>query len=64
MNITKVPKTLKSTRFSEFIRNAPSSEKEKVYADVLRKASEEQVSVIRKAEKDKLAASRQSPVVA
>jgi hypothetical protein len=35
-----------STPFSDFIRNAPSREKKKVYATVLRRASESQNKVI------------------
>jgi hypothetical protein len=38
----------KSTPFSEFIRNAPASEKKRVYTVVLEKATERQVAVIQK----------------
>ena len=38
------PKT--STPFSEFIRNAKSDEKKRVYTDVLRRATERQLAVI------------------
>lgn len=35
-----------STKFSEFIRNASSAEKKKVYSTVLRKATERQKRVM------------------
>lgn len=38
-----------STPFSEFIRNASSREKKRVYTDVLKKATDRQLGVIRKA---------------
>ncbi|MDH5190049.1 MAG: hypothetical protein OEW89_02240 [Gammaproteobacteria bacterium] len=41
-------KTVESTAFSEFIRNASSREKKRVYSAVLKKATERQFSVIRK----------------
>lgn len=34
-----------SSDFSEFIRNASSAEKKKVYSDVIKRASERQTSV-------------------
>lgn len=42
-------KTLKTTTFSEFIRNASSGEKKRVYTDVLKKATERQQTLIEKA---------------
>ena len=36
------PKVIVSTRFSEFIRKASSSEKKRVYTEVLKKATERQ----------------------
>jgi hypothetical protein len=43
-----------STPFSDFIRNAPSREKKKVYATVLRRASESQNKVIERVRKKSL----------
>lgn len=43
-------KEKKSSPFSEFIRNASSGDKKRVYADVLKKASERQLDVIQKAQ--------------
>lgn len=43
-------KTGTVTPFSEFIRNASSREKKRVYADVLKKATERQLGIIRKAQ--------------
>jgi hypothetical protein len=43
------PKTVKSTPFSDFIRNASSSKKKRVYSDVMKKATERQLNVIRRA---------------
>ncbi|MCF6363465.1 MAG: hypothetical protein L3J88_08995 [Gammaproteobacteria bacterium] len=37
-----------SSPFSDFIRNAPSKEKKRVYADVLKKAAEMQNDVIKR----------------
>ena len=42
-------KILKSTTFSEFIRNASSGEKKRVYTDVLKKATERQQVLIKDA---------------
>lgn len=42
MNIFGKPKPTTSSAFSEFIRNASSAEKKKVYTIVLRKATERQ----------------------
>lgn len=36
------PKPIVSTRFSEFIRNASSGEKKRVYTDVMKRATERQ----------------------
>ena len=43
------PKTVVSTPFSDFIRNASSREKKRVYTEVMRKASEKQNSLVKKA---------------
>ena len=40
------PKPIASTRFSDFIRNASSGEKKRVYADVLKKATERQNDLV------------------
>ena len=40
------PKAVSSTPFSEFIRNASSAEKKRVYKHVLEKASESQNRVL------------------
>ena len=40
------PKTTSSSQFSEFIRNASSAEKKRVYKRVLEKASESQNRVL------------------
>lgn len=42
-------KTVASTPFSEFIRNASSAEKKQVYTQVLKKASERQRKVLEEA---------------
>ncbi len=42
-------KIVSSTPFSEFIRYASSAEKKRVYADVLEKATQRQLAVIRRA---------------
>jgi len=47
-------KPVASTPFAEFIRNASSAEKKKVYTVVLKKATERQVAVI--ASKDRSSA--------
>jgi hypothetical protein len=39
-------KAIVSTRFSEFIREAPSGEKKRVYTEVLKKATARQVAVL------------------
>jgi hypothetical protein len=46
-------KPVRSTPFSEFIRNAKSGEKKRVYTDVMRKASEEQNRVLNRQESAK-----------
>ena len=42
-----------SSRFSEFIRNAPAREKKKVYEQVLKRASERQRRVVSEAKSKK-----------
>lgn len=42
-------KTVKSTPFSDFVRNATSEEKERVYQEVMKKAWERQDRIIEKA---------------
>ena len=44
------PKTVSSTRFSDFIRNASSAERKQVYKDVLVRATERQKRLIAEAE--------------
>ena len=44
--IKRKPKTVLSTPFSEFIRNASSAEKKRVYKRVLEKACESQNRVL------------------
>ncbi len=44
------PKKVASTPFSEFIRNASSAERKKVYKDVLARATERQMRVLKEAE--------------
>lgn len=39
-------KTIDSTPFSKFIREAPSGEKKRVYSEVLKKATERQNAVV------------------
>jgi len=46
-------KTVKSTLFSDFIRNASSREKKRVYSDVMKKATDRQLKVIRQANSGK-----------
>lgn len=43
------PKPTKSSPFSEFIRTASSAEKKRVYGEVLKKATERQERVLKKA---------------
>ena len=43
------PKKVASTRFSEFIRNASSAERKKVYKVVLARATERQQRVLKEA---------------
>ena len=47
--LKRKPKIVESTPFSEFIRNASSREKKRVYKQVLKKASERQNRVLAKA---------------
>ena len=49
MSLFAKSKTVKSTPFADFIRNASSAEKKRVYSDVLRKATDRQLSIIREA---------------
>lgn len=49
MNLFKSKKPTRHTEFSEFIRNASSAEKKRVYRIVLEKATAEQNAVIMKA---------------
>lgn len=46
MNIFSKPPIVVSTPFSDFIRNASSAEKKKVYTEVLKKATERQNAVV------------------
>ena len=46
MSIFSRSKPLATTAFSDFIRNASSAEKKKVYTEVMKKASERQNSVL------------------
>ena len=48
MSLFAKQKTVESTPFSEFIRNASSSEKKKVYTDVLKRAVERQDAIVRR----------------
>jgi hypothetical protein len=41
--------TIESTKFSDFIRNASSRDKKRVYSDVLKKATEMQNETIKRA---------------
>ena len=45
------PKLAASTPFSDFIRNASSAEKKRVYAQVLEKSTERQNALLREVEK-------------
>ena len=49
MSLFSKSKTVKSTPFSDFIRNASSGEKKRVYSDVLKKATDRQLSIIHRA---------------
>jgi len=49
MSSTKKLKTVKSTPFSDFVRNATFEEKERVYQDVMKKAWERQERIIEQA---------------
>ena len=48
----KSAKKMKTTPFSDFIRNASSREKKRVYSHVLNNASKRQNDVVEKAEKE------------
>lgn len=45
-------KKVHETKFSKFIRDASSADKKKVYAEVLRKATDRQIKVIEQASRD------------
>jgi hypothetical protein len=47
----KSPPVVESTPFADFIRNASSAERKRVYGRVLKKASERQNRVVEEAEK-------------
>jgi len=47
------PKTVKSTPFSDFIRHASSAEKKRVYSEVMKKATDRQLGVIKRANSPK-----------
>lgn len=49
MNLFKSKKPTRHTRFSDFVRNANSAEKKRVYKIVLERATAEQNAVILKA---------------
>ncbi len=51
LSLKRKTKTVASTPFSEFIRNASSAEKKRVYKRVLEKASESQNLVLAKTAK-------------
>ena len=53
MSLLPKSKIAKSTPFSDFIRNASSKEKKRVYTRVLKKATERQLEIIRQAEATK-----------
>ena len=46
LSLFNKPKPVVSTRFSDFIRNASSEEKKRVYTEVLKKATERQNAVL------------------
>ena len=48
LSLKRKSKTVASTHFSDFIRNASSAEKKRVYKRVLEKASESQNQVLTK----------------
>jgi len=52
MAIFSKTRPLPSTAFSEFIRNASSAEKKKVYTEVMRRASERQNAVLASRKQD------------
>jgi len=53
MNMFSKSKTVKSTPFSDFIRNASSAKKKRVYSDVMKKATDRQLGIIKRAKSDK-----------
>lgn len=46
MKLPSKRKTVRSTEFSDFIRNASAKEKKRVYEDVLKRATERQNAVL------------------
>ena len=50
---TNPPEAAESSAFSEFIRNASSGEKKRVYSEVLKKASEKQKELLDRARSNK-----------
>jgi hypothetical protein len=46
---TSKPKLIESTSFSSFVRNACASEKKRVFTEVLKRASEDQKTIIAQA---------------
>lgn len=67
-SLKRKPKAVASTPFSEFIRNASSAEKKRVYKRVLKKATERQNRLLTRAgtakPKDMLKYIRRAPKVA
>ncbi|OYV24942.1 MAG: hypothetical protein B7Z82_09145 [Halothiobacillus sp. 20-54-6] len=53
MNFLKKTRKLESTPFSDFIRNASSEQKKRVYAGVLKEATERQQQIIQEAARRK-----------
>jgi hypothetical protein len=53
LSLKRKSKAVASTPFSEFIRNASSAEKKRIYKRVLEKASEVQNKVLAKSAKSK-----------
>lgn len=47
-------KTIETTAFADFIRHAPSGKKKRVYSGVLKKATDRQTNIIRKAQLPKI----------
>ncbi|MDA3877404.1 MAG: hypothetical protein PF483_09980 [Halothiobacillus sp.] len=53
LNFLKKSRKLASTPFSDFIRNASSEQKKRVYAGVLKEATERQQQIIQEAARRK-----------